>query len=74
MESVGTYYPFTSRCIGTEKKFTWFPKKCHITGKKLWLTNAYKQTAMWTGPDDPMFEYRWYDKNEFIIARIKGKV
>lgn len=69
-----TYDPFKNRVLGTEYKFTWTPKKCYITGKKLWLKNAYRQTAMWTGPGDALFEYRWYDKNEFLIARIKGIV
>lgn len=66
--------PFKNRCIGTEYKFVWLPQKCHITSKKLWLENAYKQTAMWTGPGDSIFEYRWYDRDEFVIARIKGVV
>jgi hypothetical protein len=35
---------------------------------------AYEQTAMWTGPGDPVFEYRYYDKNEFLIEKIKGNV
>jgi hypothetical protein len=65
---------FKRRCIGTEFKFVWFPKKCHFTGKVLWLQNAYKQTSMLTGPGDPIFEYRYYDKNEFLVARIKGEV
>lgn len=69
-----TYDPFKNRCIGTEYKFVWIPEKCYITGKKLWFKNAYKQTAMWTGSGDPMFEYRWYDRDEFLIARIKGEV
>ena len=66
--------PFKSRLLGTQLRFTWFPEKCEITGKRLWLTNAYRQTAMWTGPDEPVFEHRWYDKNEFLIAKIKGEV
>lgn len=69
-----TYDPFKNRCIGTELKFAFIPKKCYITGKTLWLENAYKQTAMWTGPGEPMFEERWYEKNEFLLARIKGQV
>lgn len=68
------YDPFKNRCIGTEYKFALIPKTCYITGKRLWLKNAYKQTAMWTGPGDPAFEYRWYDKEEFLIARLKGEV
>lgn len=69
-----TYNSFKTHCIGTQFKLVIFPKKCYITGKILWLTHAYKQTAMYTGPGDPAFEYRWYDKNEFLIAKIKGDV
>ena len=68
------YDGFKDHCIGTQLKFAIFPKKCHLTGKRIWLTKAYKQTAMWTGPGDPAFEYRWYDKKEFLIARLKGTV
>lgn len=65
---------FTRHCIGTEYKFVWFPKRCHISNKKLWLKYAYVQTALWTGPGDEIFENRWYDKNEFLIARLKDRV
>ena len=69
-----TYDPFNRRCIGTEYKFALIPQRCYITGKRLWLKNAYKQTAMIAGPGEPLFEYRWYDKDEFLVARIKGTV
>ena len=68
------YDPFKHRCIGTQYKFTLWPRTCHLTGKTLWLKNVYKQTAMITGPGDPVFEYRWYDRNEFLTARLKGEV
>ena len=69
-----SYDPFNDRALGTEYKFTWFPQKCYISGKKLWLQNAYRRTAMWTGPGTPVIEHRWYDKDEFLIARIKGEI
>ena len=65
---------FRRRCIGTELTFVVFPKKCFITGKLIWLQLAYKQTSLLTGPGDDIFEYRWYNKDEFVIARIKGIV
>lgn len=68
------YDPFKNRCVGTELTFVWYPKKCYFTGKRLWLKNVYKQTAMWTGPGDNVFEHRWYDKDEFLIQRLKGNV
>jgi len=66
--------PFKSRCIGTELEFAFLPRKCRLTNKFIWLEYAYKQTAMWTGPEDHLFEYRWYNKDEFLIARLKGEV
>lgn len=69
-----TYDPFKHRCIGTQYKFTLWPRTCHLTGKTLWLKNVYKQTAMITGPGEPIFEYRWYDRNEFLTARLKGEL
>lgn len=65
---------FKRNCIGTQIKFLLWPERCYITGKLLFLKRAYKQTAMWTGPGDPAFEHRWYHKDEFLIARIKGLV
>lgn len=65
---------FKRLCIGTELKFVFFPRKCHITGKILWLKQVYKQTAMLTGPGDPLFEYRYYSKKEFLVERLKGNV
>lgn len=68
------YDSFRRRCVGTEYKFTLFPQTCHISGKRLWLTNAYQQTALLTGPGDTLYEHRWYNKDEFLIARLKGIV
>lgn len=65
---------FKRNCLGTQTKFLLWPKRCYITGRLLWLVRAYKQTAMWTGPGDPVFEYRYYDMNEFLIARVKNLI
>lgn len=68
------YDGFKTHVIGTQLKFTLFPRKCYLTQQWLWLEKTYKQTAMWTGPGDPVFEYRWYKKEEFIKARLKDLV
>lgn len=65
---------FKRNCIGTEIKFIWLPKYCHFSGQRLWLQYAYRQTAMYTGPGDAIFEERWYSKNQFLLARIKELV
>jgi hypothetical protein len=43
-----------------------------LSDKRLWLQFAYRKVAMWTGPGEPVFEYRWYDKDEYLIAKLKG--
>lgn len=53
-------------------KFAWWPRRCDFTGKRIWLTKAYKGIATYTGPGIPIHEYRWAEKNEFLIAKLKG--
>ena len=62
---------FDRHSIGTQLKFVFFPKRCHASGKLLWLELAYRKTAMWTGPGDAIFEHRWYSKLEYIIEQLK---
>lgn len=68
------YDGFREKCIATECKFILRPRRCYLTNRRLWLEYAYKQTALWTGPGEPLFEYRWYDKTEFLIAKLKNTV
>lgn len=50
------------------------PKRCIITGRWLWLNKSYKETAMWTGPGDAVFETVWFDKNAYLIAKLAGSL
>lgn len=52
--------------------FALLPRKCYITGKLIWLTRAYRETYLWTGPGEHIVEHRWYNKHEFLIARLKN--
>lgn len=63
---------FNRRCIGWEIKFCLLPRRCFYTGKYLWLKNAYRGTAMLTGPGDPLFEDRWCERHEYLFLKIKG--
>lgn len=72
MDDVQSYDPWPDHCIGWQQKFVWFPKKCYYTDKSIWFERAYKGTAMWTGPGDPVFEHRWITRKEFLFAKIKG--
>lgn len=66
------YDPFYSKMmLGADYKFAWLPKKCYLTGKRIWLTYGYRLTRIIAGPGDTLFEYRWHDKNEHIIWKLK---
>ena len=53
-------------------RFMWLPKRSAITGRRLWLRFVYEGTAMWTGPGDPVFEFRYHEPMEHIIWQLKG--
>ena len=63
---------FKRWCIGWQSKFCWWPKTCFYSKKRIWLTRAYCGTAMITGPGEPVFITRWINRNEYLLARIKG--
>lgn len=65
---------FKTFVVGREYKFAFLPKKCHKTKTLIWLKYGYKITAMYTGPGDPVFDYRWYKKDEYLIAKLKGEI
>jgi hypothetical protein len=55
-------------------KFAWLPRRCCISGERIWLKKAYKGTAMWTGPGEPVFQHEWVTKEEYLFARLKGQL
>lgn len=63
---------FKRRCIGWEMKLSLWPRRCHYTGKLLWFKLAYMGTSMLTGPGEPIFDYRWVEKDQFLFLKIKG--
>lgn len=61
---------FISRAT-VEQVYVWWPQRCDITGKRLWLTQAYKGIAVWTGPGEPIEEVRYYDAAEYLMQQLK---
>lgn len=57
---------------GWEYKFSFWPRRCLISNKLIWLKYGYKGTAMWTGPGTPVYEYQWHDATEHLIWKLKG--
>ena len=65
---------FKRRCTGWKLKFTVWPRRCFYTGKHLWFTWAYLGIGMICGPGEPVYEYRWCQRNEFLFLKIRGTI
>ena len=56
-----------------ELKFVWFPQRCEISKKLLWLTYEYRGHA-------PRFfigytnDIRWLSKKSFIFGKLSGDI
>jgi len=70
---VSAYDPFYDRA-DWYLKFAWLPQTCDKTGQKIWLKQSYRGIRMITGPGDPVFEYRWIDKHEWLLQKLKGNI
>lgn len=64
---------FYDRRIGKQEKFSWWPRRCYLSGKSLFLKKSIVVTGMMTGPGDIDFTDFWCDKKEFFLNEIKGK-
>jgi hypothetical protein len=65
---------FNNHCLGWQLKFSLIPRTCFYSGKWIWLKRAYRGTAMWTGPGEPIFEDRWVDRKQYLFLRLQGKI
>jgi hypothetical protein len=55
-------------------KFAWLPKTCDFSRKRIWFRRAYRGLVMYAGPGEPVIEYRWIAKEQFLFARLQGKI
>lgn len=65
-------YMRARRDVEWKLAFAWLPHRCEITGRRIWLENAYCGTTMWTGPDIPIIGNQWHDRHEHLIWTLKG--
>ena len=64
------YDPFDRRADFV-RMFAWRPRRCWISGRWLWLTHVIQGQAVWFGPGNPWFEYRYYSEAEYLIEKLK---
>ena len=62
---------FYKKCLGWEFKFAFLPKRCNITGKKIWLEYGYRGEAWFRFGDHMDREVRWHNKIEHIVWKLK---
>lgn len=63
---------FDAQCTETKLQFLLVPRKCSMTGKLLWLTLAYKRVALYINQNGPILVTRYYDKENYLFAKLKG--
>lgn len=68
---VQSYDYFWERANWTYK-FALIPKRCAKTNKWMWMQTVAQAHCMYTGPGDPIHEYRYIDKNEFFMLQLQG--
>jgi len=56
----------------TSLKWCLWPRRCHVSGKWLWLTLAYRAQYVIRGPGDAAVWTRWYGRKEMIVLKLKG--
>lgn len=66
-----TYDPFLNRAKW-KLKFAWWPHRCYLSNRQIWLELGYQGTAVWMGPGEPAVETNWITKEEFLVATLKG--
>jgi len=59
------------RANNWQLKRCWWPRQCNLTGQKLWGRLAYRGEHWITGPGEPVVDYYWVEKSEFLLWRIK---
>ena len=57
-------------------QLTWslWPRRCHVSNRWLWLTQAYRAMYIINGPGEPAVWIRWYSSTEMMILKLKHGV
>ena len=53
-------------------RFCLWPRRCAISGRRIWLKQGYRGTNWLTGPGDPIPLERWHDKDYHLVWLLEG--
>jgi hypothetical protein len=65
--------PYLCQAKNWQLKFAIVPHRCSISGKRIWLEDAYRGTRSVRHGDHLMLEHFWVKFDEFIIWNLKGR-
>jgi hypothetical protein len=51
--------------------FAWWPRRCWITNRWMWLAHVIRGEATWYGPGTPVVEKRYYNSAEYLMYKLK---
>lgn len=55
-----------------EVKFSFLPRRCYVTKKTLWLSNAVRGRRTFYTQETVIHDDRWYSKKQFVLMQLKG--
>lgn len=61
---------YFKRSTGWKKVFCFLPKKCHLTGERIWFKVCYRGMYLITGPGTPVVGYFHVKSDEFLIWNL----
>lgn len=58
------------RSSGWKKVFCFMPRKCHLTGERMWFKTCYRGGYMISGPGTPVTKFYYVKPDDFIIWNL----
>ncbi len=54
--------------------FALWPRRCEITGRRIWWDRCYRGIVFITGPGEPVNEWIYLSIESFIVERLAGRI
>ena len=62
---------FNNRRLEQAQKISLLPRRCYLSGKRLWFKKCEVVTSFVTGPGDTIYETYWCDPKEFLLNELR---
>lgn len=68
---IGPICPF-GRKITVLEKLCLLPRRCHYSGKSIWLKRAVRVKQTYAVYDDHYSDSRWYDIQSYVFLKLRA--